>query len=70
MSLYLNGRPQALGGLFHEEGVLKFNVGYCPDCKRKLGLTNEELEELAIHIPSRTRTLLWKLMHLRVVLPR
>jgi len=69
MSLYLNGRPQSLGGIFHEEGRLKFNVGYCPNCKRKLGLTSEELEELSFMIPSRTKTLIWKLMHLKVVIP-
>lgn len=70
MSQFLMGRPQNIGGLFHEEGRLKFNIGYCPNCKLKLGMTNQELENLALHIPGRAKTLLWKLCHLRIIFPK
>jgi hypothetical protein len=68
-----NGRPSRLGMLYFEqyEGGgrrMKFCVGYCPNCKTKIGLTKEELEELAV--PSASKLFVWRLLRAKIIVPR
>lgn len=63
-----NGRPAGFGSLFHEDNRVKWCCGYCPECKEKIGMTTEEIEEFGMRMPGKFYTTLWRLM--RMKLPR
>jgi len=70
-----NGRPMQRGAMYFEQtpggGTLrKYCVSYCPDCKKKIGLTHQELEELDDLLPRKAKSILIRLLHARLVIPR
>lgn len=71
----LGGRPQRIGRLYCEtnygtgQDTLKITVGYCPQCKHKVGLDKKELEELAKELPPRFWFFIQRLLHTRIIVP-
>ncbi|XOB41813.1 MAG: hypothetical protein ACKKMS_00215 [Candidatus Nealsonbacteria bacterium] len=70
-----NGRPAKIGSMYFEHydngGVVrKFTLCYCPSCKRKIGLTPEELNKFAENMPGLLLEFISRLVRLRVILPR
>jgi len=68
-----NGRPAQMGSIYWEEyegggRKMKFCVGYCPNCKTKIGLTKEDLEELAL--PTAPKLFLLRLLRAKLIIPR
>ncbi len=70
-----NGRPAQIGSIYFEEyddgrRVMKFCVGYCPECQTKIGLTRQELNELSYLLPTGWQIFISRLLRARFVLPR
>ena len=69
-----NGRPSRIGNLYFEniEGggrMRKYFVSYCPSCKKKIGLTSEELEKFSENLPGKAMSFIARLANLRIILP-
>ena len=68
-----NGRPANLGSMYFEmkEGIsrTKYCVGYCESCGDKMGLSNQELKEMAMHLPNSRIAFLSKLLRMRIIFP-
>ena len=71
----LGGRPQKIGRYYAEydeqqgRDVLKITVGYCKH-GHKVGLTREQMAELAVWLPGPLRFFLYRLWQTRIVIPR
>lgn len=52
----------------HNQRRLMYCVGYCPDCKKKIGVTSEQLSEIYLGMPNKWQEFWYKLSHIRIVI--
>ena len=66
-----NGRPANLGSMYFDkkDGSMKYCTGYCDGCGTKMGLSNEDLKEMAHHLPSHKTMFLARLLKARIIVP-
>lgn len=62
-----NGRPAGLGSFYvdNNDYRMKFCVGYCPQCKTKIGLTTDEIKEFVDRTPSRIALFFYRFFRMR-----
>jgi len=70
----LNGRPSNLGTMYfkrYENGgyIRKYCVGYCPNCKTKIGLTSQEIKEFVDNTSGGFSSFISRLVHTKIIIP-
>jgi len=65
-----NGRPAGFGSMFIDDGNIKYCVGYCQNCREKIGLTGQALNELAEKLPGRIRFFIWRITNAKIAIPK